>query len=96
MHPRNRFLLIMAGLSLPLAPVVVDYNCPGPARPTELVEAPPGHAEHFTGRVVALTREGDAAVLVLQDHRGLATCTFARPDPRLAALRPGGRAAGRV
>jgi hypothetical protein len=41
MHPRNRLLLIMSGLSLPLALIVIDYQCPGPARPPELQELPP-------------------------------------------------------
>ena len=93
MHPRSRLLLIMAGLSLPLALLVVDYNCPGPARPTELVEAPPGRAEHVSGRVVRLTRVGETAVLVLEDRRGRATCTFTGPDPGWPHCGP---AAGRV
>jgi hypothetical protein len=82
----------MACLSLPLVFILIDYHFPGTARPTELVEAQPGRVEYFSGRVVRLTREGETAVLVLEDRQGFATCTFAGPDPRLAALRPGGRA----
>ena len=41
MQPRERMLLILAGLSLPFALLVRDYQCPGPARPIELQEAPP-------------------------------------------------------